>query len=373
MSLVNHYIVSDKNIKLPRIFRNSIDNSYNPFVPKITHKYYTTYPIPEQILKIQQEYLFNPEKYHEVMIEDGKKMSIHYPHPYMQEIKELQVIPNTTIKPYNTNIDISKFIKDKKQLRKLSAKLEKVTEFGVDLQYDTIHSYLGLTCLMTIVTRTDIYFIDTLELRKDMYILQSPFANPNVLKIFLDSDLDIKSLQRDFGIYVVNMFDIVKAGIILGYLFSGKALPYFLNVLCEVKFTQMNQYVNWRVRPLRDDMIESAKKAVQYLLFMYDVLRDQLIEKSSTKDPLMYLNLALKRSKEISIIAYRKPDLKDVNYYKLSSNNLFKRINKSIFKSLYKYRDYIARIEDQGTEYICSSKLLTKIAEITPVSTLITT
>jgi exosome complex exonuclease RRP6 len=373
LNLANSYTVFDEDVKPQEAFKETIDNSYNPFVPKIVQKYYTDYPIPDQILKIQTEYLANPNKYHEVVAEDGKKMNGYYPHPYMQEIKELPIIPNTNIEPYNPNKEVSMFIEKEEELKELTTTLETITEFGIDLQYNTSHSYLGITCLMSIVTRTDIYFIDTLKLWKDMHLLHPVFANPKILKIFLGSELDIKNLQRDFGIYVINMFDIVKAGIILGHLFSGNPLPYFLNTLCNIKLTSMKYYPDWRTRPLLSELIGYAKKGVQYLLYMYDMLRGQLIEKGDAKDPLMYLSLALKRSKEISIVVYRKPDLKDANYYKLCFNNRFKDVNRSIFKSLYKYRDYVARVEDEGAEHICNSELLTTIAETVPVNVLITT
>ena len=37
--------------------------------------------------------------------------------------------------------------------------------------------------------------------------MNSIFANPGILKVLHGADGDIVWLQRDFGIYVVNMFD----------------------------------------------------------------------------------------------------------------------------------------------------------------------
>jgi exosome complex exonuclease RRP6 len=40
-----------------------------------------------------------------------------------------------------------------------------------------------------------------------MQCLNSAFANPRILKVLHGADMDIVWLQRDFGIYVVNLFD----------------------------------------------------------------------------------------------------------------------------------------------------------------------
>ncbi len=49
------------------------------------------------------------------------------------------------------------------------------------------------------------------------------FANPNIIKIFHGADYDVIWLQRDLGLYVVNMFD------------TGQAARLFLtDWLCRV-------------------------------------------------------------------------------------------------------------------------------------------
>ena len=40
-----------------------------------------------------------------------------------------------------------------------------------------------------------------------MYKLNEIFADPNIVKVFHGSRNDMLWLQRDFGVYVVNLFD----------------------------------------------------------------------------------------------------------------------------------------------------------------------
>lgn len=62
---------------------------------------------------------------------------------------------------------------------------------------------------MQISTKDKDYLIDTLvpEVRESLGILNIVFCDPNILKIFHGAESDIVWLQKDFGIYVVNIFD----------------------------------------------------------------------------------------------------------------------------------------------------------------------
>jgi ribonuclease D len=45
------------------------------------------------------------------------------------------------------------------------------------------------------------------EVRESLGILNIVFCDPNIVKIFHGAESDIVWLQKDFGIYVVNIFD----------------------------------------------------------------------------------------------------------------------------------------------------------------------
>lgn len=109
-----------------------------------------------------------------------------------------------------------------------------VCNFQVDLEHNQYRSFQGLTCLMQISTRTEDFIVDTLKLRIHVGpYLREVFKDPTKKKVcFLDfsifgsitssicdviifmhnqvmhgADRDIVWLQRDFGIYICNMFD----------------------------------------------------------------------------------------------------------------------------------------------------------------------
>ena len=58
--------------------------------------------------------------------------------------------------------------------------------------------------------------------------------------------MDIGWLQRDFGIYVVNMFDTGQAARVLN--FDKYSLAYLLKKFCDVTANKQYQLADWRIR-----------------------------------------------------------------------------------------------------------------------------
>ena len=52
------------------------------------------------------------------------------------------------------------------QLEVMAEKLSQSTEIAIDLEHHNYRSYLGITCLMQISTRTEDFIVDTLVLRR---------------------------------------------------------------------------------------------------------------------------------------------------------------------------------------------------------------
>ncbi|CAI0433224.1 unnamed protein product [Linum tenue] len=126
-----------------------------------------------------------------------------------------------------------KLVEDVKDLKELAAKLRAVDEFAVDLEHNQYRSFQGLTCLMQISTRTEDFIVDTLKLR--IHIgphLREIFKDPTKKKVLHGANQDILWLQRDFGIYICNMFDTGQASRVLKL--ERNSLEYLLHHFCGV-------------------------------------------------------------------------------------------------------------------------------------------
>lgn len=174
-----------------------------------------------------------------------------YLHPYEFELSKFE--PSTKQlemtqaklprKMENTAFEL---IEEKEQLTKLVYELRDANEVAVDVEHHSYRSFQGISCLIQLSTRTKDYIIDGLKLRDDLYVLNEIFTNSNILKIFHGADLDIQWLQRDFALYIVNMFDTHQAAKILGL--PRLSLAYLLKHFCDIDADKTYQLADWRIR-----------------------------------------------------------------------------------------------------------------------------
>jgi ribonuclease D len=233
------------------------------------------------------------------------------------------------------------------------------TEIAVDLEHHSLESYLGITCLMQISTRFTDYIVDTIKLRSSLQELNRVFCNPQIVKVLHGADYDIEWLQKDFGLYIVNMFDTGLAARNLS--FTSFSLAYLLSSICNITADKKYQLADWRIRPLPSEMIKYAREDTHYLLYIYDVLRKKLIEKSVrvAKEPTeAWLNVCHK-SFELTLKQYSKPCLKSYEYYQILSRNTHLSIlKKSLLKLIYKFRDYVARKLDVSGHLVLPTRVM---------------
>jgi exosome complex exonuclease RRP6 len=117
-------------------------------------------------------------------------------------------------------------------------------------------------------------------------------------------------------------------------------------------------------------MLRYAREDTHYLLYIYDLMRQELIAKGFSKheDGFFYLRHVIHKSTSIALKTYEKPLAKDYNYYMILGRNttLHSRSEFSSLKALLKWRDYIARLEDESTYYIMPNHVLFQIGRDLP-------
>ncbi|WKX93809.1 hypothetical protein Q1695_011238 [Nippostrongylus brasiliensis] len=344
-------------------FESSIDNSTNPFVSKLRTKHHAL-----------------PRKEVSGMIvideNDGQKRNVgnnsspndvdDSSHPYTYEIQNF-VVPDSQmesrppVKPLDFKDTPLRMVKTKEDLELLRDTLNKCKEFAVDLEHHDFRSYLGITCLLQISTRTEDFIIDPFPLWNEMHILNEPFTDPAILKVFHGSEHDIEWLQRDFGIYVVNMFDTGRAMRLLDM--QKFNLRFLVHHYCDVLLDKKFQLADWRERPLDEEMINYARGDTHYLLYCYDRLREDLLEKGDQLKNL--LRVLYSESAFICATVYRKPDL-DKDGLRGLERRRFNNRQEAAVQVLWHWRDKVAREEDESVQYVLPNHMLLTIAETLP-------
>uniref|UniRef100_A0A3B5R8D3 Exosome complex component 10 n=1 Tax=Xiphophorus maculatus TaxID=8083 RepID=A0A3B5R8D3_XIPMA len=366
-----------KNVARPQLkFKEKVDNSNTPFVPKIFIKPNALKPLPtyfsnKQIRKERPEDLDVPAALADFIHQQRTQEHVDdmFAHPYQYELDHLTIPERLLSKPepqmYKPMAETKlSFIDSLEDLVALNEKLCRLSEFAVDLEHHSYRSFLGITCLMQISTREEDFIIDTLELRSEMHILNEAFTDPTIVKVFHGADSDIEWLQRDFGLYVVNLFDTHQASRALNL--ARHSLDHLLKNFCNVNSDKRYQLADWRIRPLPEEMIEYARADTHYLLYIYDCMRAQLLESNHGQPGL--LQCVWNKSKDVSFKKYMKPIFTEESYLELQrkQKRSFNTQQLTTFRLLYAWRDKLARQEDESTGYVLPTHMMIKISEEMP-------
>ncbi|CAG8520332.1 2307_t:CDS:10, partial [Scutellospora calospora] len=174
-------IVYSRNITRPQAkFKDKVDNSGVPFVPKLPNKPNATVP-----LKL-----------------DGIEEGSSYPHPYLYEITHL-TYPSFIFEEkepilyQHLETTPLTWVDTLEGLTAMCQKLDTSQEIAVDLEHHDYRSYQGFTCLIQISTRFEDFIVDALELRHHLHMLNNSFTNPNILKNSVTTTYNLLKVTLD--------------------------------------------------------------------------------------------------------------------------------------------------------------------------------
>lgn len=346
-----HHIVDSKNIDIRFIharniarpqmeFKDKIDNSSAPFVHKLLNK-------PNSMIPL----------------DDIDQME----HPYSYELDHFNVDPihcdisiSNSYQPFIT--DDYLWIDQEHDLISLSKLLNQEKEYAIDLEHHSYRSYQGFTCLIQISTRSKDYLIDALILRHCLQCLNSSMTNPHIVKVLHGSEQDIQWLQRDFGLYLVNVFDTFIASKILN--FPSNSLAFLLEHYVQLSVDKKYQLADWRIRPLPSEMIKYAREDTHYLLYIYDRIKNDLNQKDLIERVFKQGVILCSRPYEKQL--YDPESSWKTTFYKHAKP--FHKSQLNVFKALHIWRDHIAREEDESVRFVLPNHMLFQIAERMPKS-----
>ncbi|KAF5458342.1 hypothetical protein F2P56_022377, partial [Juglans regia] len=309
-------------------------------------------------------------------------------HPYQAEIFELVENPRLEFSFIDGIVDseISEeytWVETVSQLKELLDVLIKERVFAVDTEQHSLRSFLGFTALIQISTRKEDYLVDTIALHDSMGVLRPVFAEPSICKVFHGADNDVLWLQRDFHIYVVNLFDTAKACDLLSK--PQKSLAYLLETYCGVTTNKLLQREDWRQRPLSKEMVQYARIDAHYLLYIANCLitelKQQGTEISCPDDKFDFVLEASRRSNMTCLQLYAKEveafpgesaasslTSRHLNGQGAVSSVYFKTEFQDLVMRLCAWRDIMARVHDESLRYVLSDQAIVALADRPPMT-----
>lgn len=131
-----------------------------------------------------------------------------------------------------------------------------------------------------------------------------------------------------------------------------------------------------RGSPLPDQMYDYARSDTHFLLFIYDHLRNELVDQSDfSLGEGDLITQVLERSKQEALQRYERyvydaeKGQGPGGWYNMLSRtpNLFNREQFSVFRAVHQWRDQIARTEDEGSAQVMPKHVLYSIARSIPM------
>jgi len=129
-------------------------------------------------------------------------------------------------------------------------------------------------------------------------------------------------------------------------------------------------------RPLPEELLDYARSDTHFLLYVFDKLRNELIEKSDFSDPAQdKIQTVLENSQTTALQRYENPVYDalrgsgPVGWYRQLFKGpitLFSREQFAVFRAVHQWRDTIARQEDEGLHHVMANHVISSIARQMP-------
>ncbi|KAK7970067.1 hypothetical protein PG988_009140 [Apiospora saccharicola] len=350
-------------LKPQNAFEVKPDNtSASPWKPILTNKQHAIVPLDQSLGTFSNE-----------------SESTQYKHPYEAEILQLKYPEfmyetKEPIKYQPVETTTATFVDTFEGVEEMLAELKQADVIAIDTEHHDFRTYYGLLSLMQISTREKDWIVDTLQpWRHKLEILNEVFADPKIVKVLHGAYMDILWLQRDLGLYVVGLFDTFHAAESLQY--TSKSLAYLLKRFVDFDADKKYQLADWRIRPIPEEMYYYARSDTHFLLYIFDLIRNELLARSNRSNMEEdYMTHVMEKSKETSLrrherIVYDTTGGQGPNgWYNMlikSSGNLT-REQFAVFRAVHKWRDDLARREDESPMFVFSNSAIFDIARRLP-------
>jgi len=161
------------------------------------------------------------------------------------------------------------------ELAAASEAIAREARFALDTESNSFYSYPERVCLVQLANSGHLYILDPMAL-DNVAALGSLLADESLEKVLHASSNDLRSLDRQWGFRVQNLFDTSVAAAFVGMKRLGLAavLSELLGIAIakDIKL----QRADWGRRPLDDRLLQYAATDVIHLLRLREVLGQRL-------------------------------------------------------------------------------------------------
>lgn len=403
-------------------WRQLVDNHRTRFVPRLLVKHNELAPLPEDIVEAQRKAGIRHDDDGSARAAEPRASSTtvdaavlshlsslgvgegatgvggfarQLPHPYADELKALSW-PDDVFEVRQAQLFGSMedtpliYVSTASELQEMVNEIKATCrggEIAIDVEHHQYRSYRGFVCLVQVSSREKDWLVDPFDIFEEMHVLNEVCSDPSILKVLHGADKDVLWLQRDFSVYLVNMFDTGQATRFLK-LAGGYSLANLVSHMCGVKLDKKYQTADWRERPLSREMTLYARMDTHYLLYCYDCLRNALLtenrscapavmaagEGKATAGGLNGMREVLDRSTSLCLMQHVEGSFRDGDAA-MQLHNRFGNVSRPLdsrqfgaLQALVGWRDRLARQLDESWNFISPDACLWRVALAMPSS-----
>ncbi len=169
------------------------------------------------------------------------------------------------------------FVSENSRLAEIVDAISSGSQVAVDLESNGFFRYRERICLVQLASDHGTFLVDPLSI-DDVGPLGDLLSDRSVEKVFHAADYDLRSLDRDWGFRVDNLFDTSIAAAFVGAERLGLQALVEENVGVKLAKSKKLQRSDWTKRPLSATALKYAANDVRYLIQVSDILRAKLEE-----------------------------------------------------------------------------------------------
>ncbi|GIX65000.1 exosome component 10-like protein [Babesia caballi] len=317
------------------------------------------------------------------------------PHPYTAELNALEwsdtlqahshrgrqtlgggslLDPNVHVSGPTTSCKKCRMVQTLADLETMIAVLKGHSIIAVDVEHHSSQSYRGFVCLVQITGAGYDWVIDPFEMFDQMWRLNEVTTDPRILKVMHGAESDVLWLQRDFSVYVVNLFDTLKAADVL-CLSCGHSLSSLVEHFLGVHLDKSYQLADWRVRPIPRGMLAYASADTHYLLDLYSKLKNLALELDAKSHEPGTIGCADNRilrimvaSRKVCLRQYKEPAFNEVarGFQAFRKNrqcpSRVDYLSLNVMLNLVSLRNYAARVLDESDTFLVPDYAIALVA-----------
>ncbi|EAN31122.2 3'-5' exonuclease family protein [Theileria parva strain Muguga] len=246
-----------------------------------------------------------------------------------------------------------KIIDNEADFNSMLDKLKNIRVLSLDVEHHDTETYRGFICLVQLSTPEENYIIDPFKIFGKMNKLNRLTTDPKILKIMHGASNDVVWLQRDFNIFVVNLFDTREAAKVLNL--AEQSLAKLIQKYFNIKLNKRFQLSDWSKRPLDAEMLDYACCDSHYLIPLYSALKDEILSKEDGRVKIIQV---MNNGRETCLKQYvdRGPEI----YKKFKSISKRHKIripeldfvSYNLLLNLIAFRNFLARKLDKSEKLI---------------------